>query len=147
MIKKEVLTLIISEQEKLIKDIEKSVNRYRSASDLDESDTLDPEDYSHQEEAKDMQLRSEQRLIEEKFELEHLKKFKNKKIAVLDHGALVETDEHYIYIGVSIAPFKFENKTIVCVSKNTPIVASLKNKSIGELVKIGENNFTIKSIS
>lgn len=39
MIKKEVLTLIISEQEKLIKDIEKSVNRYRSASDLDKSDT------------------------------------------------------------------------------------------------------------
>ena len=56
MNKNEIIKSIINEQNVVISTIENSISRYKNASDIDENDSIDPEDFSHQYEAKEMQL-------------------------------------------------------------------------------------------
>lgn len=50
-----ILEKLIAEQRKVIESLQQSVNQYKSASDMDEESTHDPEDFSQQSQAKDMQ--------------------------------------------------------------------------------------------
>lgn len=59
MKREEILDKIIEEQQRVIDNLQQSVDRYKTASDLDEDDTSDPDDLARQTEAKDMQLRYE----------------------------------------------------------------------------------------
>jgi hypothetical protein len=123
MSKNEVVSKIIEEQKTVIANLENSVSRYRTASDIDEHDSIDPEDFSHQEEAKDMQLRYEQMAIQAKTNLDILESYKNKNCATLVAGALVETEDLYLFIGISTPQFILNDKnviTIVTQDKNKP---------------------------
>jgi hypothetical protein len=137
MDKLELVKNIIEEQNKVIQNIKHSVSRYKVASDLDENDSIDPEDFSHQGEAKDMQLRFEQMLIQAKNNLENLKKYSTKESVIIEAGALIETNDFIIFIGISIPQFNFNGKTIITLSEQAPIYKSLKNKKIGDVIKIG----------
>ena len=63
MDKVKIISAIIEEQQKVINSLKSSAERYKSEADLDEDQTQDPEDYSRQNEAKDMQLRYEKLLL------------------------------------------------------------------------------------
>ncbi|MCB4234165.1 hypothetical protein LDL59_01015 [Kaistella anthropi] len=43
-----ILEKLIAEQRKVIESLQQSVNQYKSASDMDEESTHDPEDFSQQ---------------------------------------------------------------------------------------------------
>ena len=45
-----IIKIIIEEQKVVIESLQKSVEQYKIASDLDEESTHDPEDFSHQTE-------------------------------------------------------------------------------------------------
>ena len=64
MKRNEIISKIIEEQQKIIENLQNSVNQYKSESDMDEDNTLDPDDFARQTEAKDMQLRFEKMLAE-----------------------------------------------------------------------------------
>ncbi len=51
-----ILSSIIDEYQKVIDNLKASVERYKHESDIDEDNTLDPEDYARQTEAKDSNL-------------------------------------------------------------------------------------------
>ena len=70
MKREEILDKIIEEQQRVIDSLKQSVDRYKTASDLDEDDTSDPDDLARQTEAKDMQLRYEKLLQKEKRDME-----------------------------------------------------------------------------
>lgn len=141
-----IIQEIIKEQEKTIQDIQKSIDLYGSSSDIDEDDTIDPEDLSHQAEAKDMQLRLQQKLNSELNSLNFLKLFKDKESDKVENGALLETEKHYIYVGISMHPLKVYDKEILCVSERAPIIASLRNKKQGDEIALGDQSFKILSI-
>lgn len=147
MTKNEVLSKIIEEQNTIITNLENSVTRYKTASDIDENDSIDPEDFSHQEEAKEMQLRYEQMLIQANKNLEVLASYKTKSYTSIESGALVETENLYLFIGISVQQFKLNGKNVITISEQAPIYNSLKEKTVGEKIAIGTLQNTILSIS
>jgi hypothetical protein len=147
MNKNEIIKSIINEQNVVISTIENSVSRYKNASDIDENDSIDPEDFSHQDEAKEMQLRYEQILVQAKNNLDFLETYKNKETTKIELGSLIETEDLYIFIGISLQKFMLNGKNVIAISEEAPIYNSIKEKTIGEKITIGTIENTIISIS
>lgn len=146
MNKIKILEQIVKEQSKTLANLTASIQKYKSASDMDEDDTLDPEDYSHQGEAREMKMRMEQLLLKESKNLELIEKclsIENEEVAF---GALLDLDSKYIFVGVSIHPFSFEGKEVYSISTEAPIFQLIKGKKVNELIELGTNSYTIKSI-
>lgn len=147
MNKNEIIKSIINEQNVVISTIENSVSRYKNASDIDENDSIDPEDFSHQDEAKEMQLRYEQILVQAKNNLDFLETYKDKETTKIELGSLIETDDLYIFIGISLQQFMLNGKNVIAISEEAPIYNSIKEKNIGEKITIGTIENSILSIS
>lgn len=147
MNKNEVIKSIIKEQNVVISNIENSVSRYKNASDIDENDSVDPEDFSHQDEAKEMQLRYEQILVQAKNNLDFLETYKDKETTKIELGSLIETEDLYIFIGISLQQFMLNGKNVIAISEDAPIYNSIKEKTIGEKITIGTIENSILSIS
>lgn len=141
-----ILSKIIDEYQKVIANLKSSVDRYKHESDMDEDNTLDPDDYARQNEAKDMQLRFQKMLNEAKKNLKFLEDSKSESKEKAEAGALIETDSSYLFIGVSVPVFKFERKEIISFSEDAPIFKQVKGKKVGDAVEIGKNKFEIKKI-
>lgn len=146
MKREEILAKIIEEQHRVIDNLKNSANRYRTASDRDEDDTADPDDYARQTEAKDMQLRMEKLLNKEKNDLAFVLAEKDKSYDEIEPGALIETDKNYFFLAVPLPKFDFEGKEIFCISTDAPIYAKLKGKKIGDTIEIGPNTHEILAI-
>ena len=142
----EILQRIIEEQNKVIQNLQESVDRYKSASDLDEDDTADPDDYARQTQAKDMQLRYEKMLVKEKNDLNFVLSEKETSHTEIETGSVVETENHYFFIGVALPAFKMESKEVFCISPEAPIFGKLRGKKTGDTIEMGSNTFKITSI-
>ena len=138
---------IVAELQAYIQQIENSVKRFKIATDLDDNDTLDPEDYVRQSEAAEMQLRYEQLLRQAKemetFMLEH----EQKEYTIILPGALVETEMYYIYVGISIPSFKWDDKTVITLSEKAPAYAKMRGKKAGDTIELGAKRHKILAIS
>ena len=141
-----ILEKLIAEQRKVIESLQQSVNQYKSASDMDEESTHDPEDFSQQSQAKDMQLRFEKMLSEAEENLSFLMNEKESSHHVIEKGSVIETDKNFLFVGISVPVFDIDGKEVISFSDNAPIYEGFKGKKIGDRVKIGENLYTIQSI-
>ena len=141
-----ILEKLIAEQRKVIESLQQSVNQYKSASDMDEESTHDPEDFSQQSQAKDMQLRFEKMLGEADENLSFLMSEKESSHHMIEKGSVIETDKNFLFVGISVPVFEVNGKEVISFSDNAPIFEGFKGKKIGDRVKIGENLYTIQSI-
>ncbi|MDN3605976.1 hypothetical protein [Kaistella yonginensis] len=143
----DIIHIIIEEQNVVIDSLKQSVDRYKIASDLDEESTHDPEDFSQQTQAKDMQLRYEKMLKEAERNLSFLEgelKLTHDKI---EKGTLVETDKNFLFVGISVPVFKFENKEVIAFSDQAPVFQNIKGKNKGQTVEVGPNVLQIIDIN
>ena len=147
MDKAKILSAIIDEQEKVINNLKASIERYKQESNMDEDNTLDPEDYSRQNEAKDMQLRYEKLLLTAQKNWNILEKAKSENYTEIEIGTLIETDKNYIFVGISLPVFKYEGKDVISVSEEAPVFQTLKSKTLGDTLELGNNNFKIISFN
>jgi hypothetical protein len=143
----DIIAVIIEEQKAVVDSLKQTVNRYKIASDLDEESTHDPEDFSHQTQAKDMQLRYEKTLKEAELSLAFLENELKEKHDKIEKGALVETDKNYLFVGISVPSFQFENKEVIAFSDQAPVFQNIKGKSKGDTVEVGANSLTIINFS
>ena len=143
----DIIAVIIEEQKAVVDSLKQTVNRYKIASDLDEESTHDPEDFSHQTQAKDMQLRYEKTLKEAELSLAFLENELKEKHDKVEKGALVETDKNYLFVGISVPSFQFENKEVIAFSDQAPVFQNIKGKSKGDTVEVGANSLTIINFS
>ena len=147
MDKVKIISAIIEEQQKVINSLKSSAERYKSEADLDEDQTQDPEDYSRQNEAKDMQLRYEKLLLTAQKNWNILEKAKSENYTEIEIGTLIETDKNYIFVGISLPIFKYEGKDVISVSEEAPVFQTLKSKTLGDTLELGNNNFKIISFN
>ena len=147
MDKAKILSAIIDEQEKVINNLKASIERYKQESNMDEDNTLDPDDYARQNEAKDMQLRYENMLKSAKHNLNFLEDSKTKINDKIEAGTVIETDKTYIFVGVSVPIFKYAEKDVISVSEDAPVFQNLKSKTLGDTLELGNNNFKIISFN
>lgn len=146
MKREDILDEIIKEQHRVIISLKESVDGYKSASDLDEDGTPDPDDYARQTEAKDMQLRYEKMLQKERNDLEFVLNEKDKSYTEIDFGTIVETDKNFFFLAVPLPKITIAGKELFCISKEAPIYLKLKGKKIGDTIEIGNTNHTIINI-
>ena len=146
MKRKDIITKIIEEQKKVIESLESSVERYRIASDLDEESTHDPEDFSRQTEAKDMQLRYEKMLRNAESEMGFLEKETELSHETIENGSIIETEKNFYFVGISVPVIKLKEKQIISFSEDAPIFQNMKGKKTGDEVKIGDNKEIISAI-
>ena len=147
MDKAKILSAIIDEQEKVINNLKASIERYKQESNMDEDNTLDPDDYARQNEAKDMQLRYEKLLLTAQKNWNILEKAKSENYTEIEIGTLIETDKNYIFVGISLPVFKYEGKDVISVSEEAPVFQTLKSKTLGDTLELGNNNFKIISFN
>lgn len=141
-----ILEKLIIEQQKVIESLQQSVNQYKTASDMDEESTHDPEDFSHQTEAKDMQLRFEKMLGEAEDNLNFINNEQTAAHETIEKGSLIETDKNFLFIGLSVPVFKVEDKEVISFSDDAPVFEKIKGKKVGDTVKIGDNSYVIQSV-
>lgn len=146
MNRKDIINKIIEEQKKVIENLESSVNRYKTASDLDEESTHDPEDFSHQTEAKDMQLRYEKMLRNAENDLTFLEKETELTHETLENGSIIETERNFYFVGISVPMIKVDDKQIISFSEDAPVYQNMNGKKAGDEIKIGDEKEVISSI-
>ncbi|MGA9213376.1 hypothetical protein [Kaistella sp.] len=143
----DIITIIIEEQKVVIESLKQSVDHYKIASDVDEESTHDPEDFSNQTQAKDMQLRFEKTLKEAERSLTFLESELKLEHHKIEKGTLVETDQNFLFIGISVPVFKFENKEVIAFSDHAPVFQNIKGKNKGDFVEVGSKSLQIIDFS
>lgn len=147
MNRKKIINQIIEEQKKVLSNLEDSIERYKTASDLDEESTHDAEDFSQQTQAKDMQLRYEKMHREALQNLTFLEKEVELVHDKIENGSVIETDKSFLFVGISVPSFEVENKEVITFSEQAPVFDNIKNKNINDEVKIGDKAYKILTFS
>ena len=147
MEKEKILQLIALHLEGNVRELNKSLEDYKNASNLDEGDTIDPEDYSQQAEQKEMSYQMQIQLDNAQSGLSRLKDFSGKTFSVAKAGALIETDKNWILLGVSIPSLQVGNKELLGISPESPAFAVINGKAKGESFNLGKNSFTILEVN
>lgn len=146
MQKTEILQQIREKLEDNIRELTNSLETQRSASNIDEGDTKDPEDFSQQSESRDMEMALQIQLDSAQAQLNRLEEFSGRKSNGTESGALVETDKNWFYMGISFSPMKVGDKELYGVSPDSPAYNSIKGKSSGDRFTIGNNEHRILNV-
>lgn len=137
---------IVKIQAAVVADLEKAFSRDLASADIDETETKDPEDYSHQTELNEMARTQELRLQRSKLDLRYIEDLPLEKNDLVEEGALVETETYHFYIGIAVHPFKIDGKQIAGISMESPIYRAMQGRTEGESFTYNDNRYTIKSI-
>lgn len=144
--KKDIINLIKAHQEEIIQSISKELSAIQNYADIDEDDTIDPEDLSHQTEAKEMRIYLQNQLENAQNELKFIEKNSLNTLDKVDIGAVVYTQEMIFFIGVALVPFKLDDKTILGISNKAPIYTLMKNKQKGDKFTFANKTYEILDI-
>ncbi|TNE75777.1 MAG: hypothetical protein EP333_03690 [Bacteroidetes bacterium] len=137
---------LIAEQEQVINELNEKINYTHSMVDIDESDTIDPEDRSHQYESGEMEQLIRTQLQKAKIDLEHLRSIDFDAKSKVEAGAFVQTEKFNFVIGFPVVPFDLEGMHIVGVSEASPIFPFMSGKTTGDSFEFGGKTYTIKAI-
>lgn len=146
MTRSHILKRIIEEQQHVIETLKQSVDHYVHASDIDEQATIDPDDLSQQVQTKDLQLRFENLLKEAEANLKFIETAADEPHTGIETGSIVETQDAFLFVGISVPKFEFEGKQVVSFSEKAPVFQQLRGKKIGETVLFGEKTLRIERI-
>lgn len=141
-----VIEALLREQELVTRNLQESVERYQIASDIDEEATKDPEDFSRQAEAKDMQLRFEQLLSKAKEDLKFLESELSSSHTKVEKGALIKTNKNWFFIGISLPQTLVKEELVISFTEGAPIYQQVKGVTKGSSVTIGNETYEILEI-
>lgn len=142
-----VLDAIKQKLEDNIAELEIALGDYAAASNMDEGDTVDPDDFSKQTEYKEMQMRMQVQLDTARSQVVRLNDLSSKSHAVAEAGALVETNKNILFLGLSFSGFSLDGKEFIGVSVESPAYNTIRGKTVGDQFQLGKEEYTIKNIS
>ena len=144
---KEALFQEMKEQKnRLILELKENVKSAKNMVDLDESDTIDPEDLSHQFEGGEIQHLFEEQLFRAEEDFLNLKHIDFSHKDRVQPGAVVYTETFNFIIGIPSMPFQFNDKQYVGISTESAIFNQMKGKQQGDEFTHASNSYTIKEI-
>ena len=145
MKKEELVKAILAQKEELLAAIKSSVATYDSGMDLDEEDTMDPEDFSHQTESGEMKHVSEDHRDMLQNEIDHIKGLDLSSRDHVAQGSLVVTDEAEFLIGISFNHFDNE-PNLHGAGEDSPVYNAFLGKEVGDTVEVKDKTYTVKDI-
>lgn len=131
---------------RLILELKENMKSAHSTVDMDESDTIDPEDLSHQFEGGEMEHLFEEQLRRAEEDLLHLKQIDISLKETVQPGAVVFTQTFNFIIGIPSMPFQFDKKQFVGISTRSAIFMQMKDKQRGDVFTHASNSYTINEI-
>ncbi|OFZ56670.1 MAG: hypothetical protein A3D92_14065 [Bacteroidetes bacterium RIFCSPHIGHO2_02_FULL_44_7] len=146
MNKEKLIQTMIQHQRELVNEFAEKVATVHSMVDLDEGDTLDPEDFSHQHTSGEMEqlMRVQLNRAERCLESLHSLDVASKKSVM--QGAYVETDQFNCLVCFATAPFECCGKTVIGISKESPLYAAMIGKHVNESFSFAGKKYTINTI-
>jgi hypothetical protein len=133
-------------QETIIAELQEQVDTVHTMVDIDEEQTHDPEDYSHQFESNELEQMVKVQLNRAKGGLVQLNGIDFEAKNTVTSGALVFTNKMKFFIGFATVPFDIEGHHIVGISFNSPIYPMMADKKTGDSFSFSGINYTIESI-
>lgn len=70
-----------------------------------------------------------------------------KNIDLVENGALVETNQGYLFFGISLGKYIVKEEPIFVLSLNAPLGKALKEKKAGAEIQFQDKTYKIKSIT
>lgn len=146
MNKEKLIQTMIQLQRELTNEFADKISTVHSMVDLDEGDTLDPEDFSHQHTSGEMeqlmrvQLNRAQRCLDKLATMD----FTNKK--TVQPGAYIETEEFNCLVCFATAPFECCGKTIIGISQDSPLYAAMLGKHENDSFSFAGKKYTLSTI-
>lgn len=138
---------LIKSQEEIIQDLREKIASSNGMVDIDETDTIDPEDLSHQTESGEMKQLFEKKLFRAEVELSQLKNLNVDQKSLVEAGAFVATEKFHFFVGHATMPFDFEGKHIIGISVDSPIFPTMKGKGNGDSFSHAGNDYKILEIN
>ena len=137
---------IIELQSKVVEELQQAYSRDIVSADIDETETKDPEDFSHQGEWNEMARRLELHLQNARDSIEYLNKLSLETLTEVGEGSLVETDKFVFFVSIATHPFKIDGKTVVGISTEAPIYHAMREKQAGDSFAFGDKQYSIVSV-
>lgn len=147
MIKSIIKQKLIEIQEQIINDLKERIKAHYELVDLDDNDTLDPEDFSHQNESSDMEQLLQKQLEKAKLELAKINSIDFSKKTKIESGSVVTTNQFSFIIGISTLPFQLDEKNFIGISTEAPIYSAMVGKKENETFTYSNNSYHIVAIN
>jgi hypothetical protein len=147
MNKEALKSKLISIQEITILELSEKVEMQHSMVDIDEDDTMDPEDFSHQYESGEMEQIMKSQLANAKRGLKILNDIDFSEKTKIEPGAFVQTNKFNFFIGFSTVPFDVDDTHIIGISTYSPIYTSMENKKVGDSYSFNGVDYQIEKIN
>ncbi|MGB0915251.1 MAG: hypothetical protein ACPGVI_04220 [Crocinitomicaceae bacterium] len=138
---------LFEQQENIIRELAEKVEMTHSMVDVDEDDTHDPDDYSHQYESGEMEQLIKVQLNKAKGNMERLKTIDFGEKDTVTPGALVQTPRFNFFIGFATVPFHVDGKHIVGISTESPIYSIMNGRKEGDKFSFSGINYEISKIN
>jgi hypothetical protein len=138
---------LVEELKSALSDLRLEIGAVHESVDIDEEDTKDPEDFSHQSESSSLEQNLAQRVGILEHQLVIAESLSTASMSSIGPGALVITTNHYLYVSVAAHPFTIEEHVIVPISMDSPIYPKLKSSALGEAVVMGDSQEKIIAIA
>lgn len=145
--KKAIYLKLIKKQEKIVSEIEETIQMRTKEADMEENETIDMEDYSHQDENHSLVLALKEQLAAAQTELDDLREYENSSNDQLERGALVETEDAYFVVGPSVRRIQYEDKDVISISDQSTVYKNNEGAKKGDELKTNNASFKILSIS
>lgn len=146
MKKENVLNHVRHSQQLIVEELSEKISTVHSMVDMDEDNTLDPEDYSHQYEAGEMEQLIRVQLNKAKRQLDIMNTLDFSVKNKVAPGAYIETDHFNCLVAFATTPFEVEGKTVVGISIDSPIYASMLGKKANDSFSFGGKTYQILQI-
>ena len=147
MNKQQIIEALIASEENFVEKLSVTLEEYKNASDLDEEATMDRQEMSQANEAKDMQLRMQLQYDKAKVDLDELRNAVTIETSTVANGSLIETEHSFYYVGVSVHNIDVDGKTLYGISSDSPAYAEVFGKATGDSITLGENKHKIIALA
>lgn len=137
---------LISFQQKSIANLTEKISTTHSMVDVDESDTIDPEDLSHQSESLQSEQLFKQQLSKARQDLKLIESIDFSLKRFVEPGAFIQTEKFNFLVACATTPFDFDGFHITGISVDSPIYKEMKGLTKGAQFDLSGNKYQIIEI-
>ncbi len=145
-LKQEIRNQIIENEKEELRGLQQMLKTYSEAADLDEESTLDPEDFSQQNQNFESADNLTKRIARAKLAIDNFLNLPVKEFNKVEPGALVLTDSLNFYVGISASKFTHEGKTFLGLNIDAPIYSAFAGTKAGDDVVFNGQEYKILEI-
>jgi len=146
MLKQEMIDKILSLKKNIISETEQLLKLSAVNDDTDTDSVRDPEDYSHQDEQREMVRNYESQINTTEFELDLFRKIDFSPKKTVQEGAFVNTNRMKFLIGIATKGFELNGADCIGISTTAPAFKIMEGMKKGDSFSLAEVTYTILDI-